>query len=57
MEARGVRSPETRVTCGCESAFEGSKELNLGPLQEQEVFLPTEPSLQPQIVVLKGTAD
>lgn len=39
MEARGVRSPETRVTCGCESAFEGSKELNLGPLQEQCTLL------------------
>lgn len=38
-------SPRIGVREGCESLC-GSWELNPGPLGEQPVFLPTEPSLQ-----------
>jgi hypothetical protein len=37
---------QKRVTDGCEPPC-GCWELNLGPLEEQTVFLTTEPSLQP----------
>ena len=40
-----VRSQGTRVTGGCELPC-GCWELNLGPLEEQPVFLTSEPSLQ-----------
>ena len=43
---KGVGSPGTRVTNSCELPC-GCWELNPGPLQEQQVFLTTEPSLQP----------
>ena len=41
----GVRSPGTGITEGCELP-RGYWELNLGPLEEQPVYLTTEPSLQ-----------
>jgi len=43
---KGVRSPGTGVTDRCELPC-GCWELNLGPLEEQLVFLTPEPSLQP----------
>jgi hypothetical protein len=42
----GVGSPGTEVTDSCEPPC-GYWELNLGPLEEQPVFLTTESSLQP----------
>jgi len=42
-----TRSPGTGVTDSCELPC-GCWELNSGPLQEQLVFLTTEPSLQPK---------
>jgi len=47
----GIRSPGTGDKEGCEPPC-GFWELNLGPLQEQQVLLTTEPSLQPPIFVL-----
>ena len=42
----GIRSPETRVTDGCEpTAVLG---IELGPLEEQYMILTTEPSPQPK---------
>ena len=43
--AKGVRSTETEVTDGCEQPHE-CWDPNLGPLQEQQVLLTIEPSLQ-----------
>lgn len=40
-------SPATGVMDGCKLPRE-CRELNLGPLQEQYMFLTTEPTLQPQ---------
>jgi hypothetical protein len=45
----GVRPPWTGVTDSCE-LLHGGWELNLDPLQEQPVFLTTEPSLQPNLI-------
>ena len=42
----GVRSPGTRITDSCELPC-GCWDLNIGPLEEQPMFLITEPSLQP----------
>ena len=42
----GVRSPGTGVIDSCELSY-GCWELNPGPLEEQPVFLTSEPSLQP----------
>lgn len=39
------RSPDIRVMIGCKLPFDYWKP-NLGPLQEQQVLLPTEPNLQ-----------
>lgn len=38
----GIRSPGTGITDNCEQS-RGCYELNLGPLQEQQAFLSTEP--------------
>ena len=46
-----VKCPATGVTDSCELPY-GCWELNSGPLEEQPVLLTTEPSLQPQILVL-----
>ena len=43
---------EGPITDGCEPPC-GCWELNLGPLEEQSVFLTTEPSLQPSFTFLK----
>ena len=43
-----VRSSGTGVTNSCELTC-GCWQLNLDPLEEQPVFLTTEPSLQPNI--------
>lgn len=43
----GVRFPGTGVTDDCEP-LGGFWDLNLGPLQEQNVLLTNEPSLQPE---------
>jgi hypothetical protein len=40
------RFPETRVMDGCESVH-GCWELNSGPLEEQQVLLTTEQTVQP----------
>ena len=42
----GVRFPKAGVAGGCELQCQ-CWELNLGPLQEQQVLLTAEPSLQP----------
>jgi len=39
MQARGIGFPGTTVTFGCEPNIEGSRELNLGPVQEQYILL------------------
>jgi hypothetical protein len=43
---------ELEVTDGCEPSC-GCKKLSLGPLQEQQVLLTSEPSLQPHGRLLK----
>jgi hypothetical protein len=43
---RGCHMDGCELPCGC-------WDLNSGPLEEQSVLLPAEPSLQPQSVVLK----
>jgi hypothetical protein len=48
----GVRSPVTGVTDSCEPPC-GYWELNPGLLDEQSVFLTTEPPLQPNGKILK----
>ena len=48
----GVEPSGTGFTDGCEPPYE-SWELNLGPLQEQQVLLEAEPSLPPNIYLLK----
>ena len=45
VQKEGVRSPGTGITDGCEPPH-GCWKLNLGPLEEQPVFLTSEPSLQ-----------
>jgi E3 ubiquitin-protein ligase NEDD4 len=42
---RGVKSPGTGVTDSCELPC-GFWELNLGPLEKQQVLLTAEPTLQ-----------
>lgn len=42
----GIGFPETSVRDGCGPPH-GCWELNQGPLQEKQVFLTAEPSLQP----------
>lgn len=49
----GIMSLGTRIMAGCESAFERWK-MNPVPLQEQKVFIATEPSLQPPLM-FKGS--
>jgi hypothetical protein len=44
-----IGSPGTGVTGGCEPLF-GCWESNLGPVQEKQVFLTTELTLQPPAV-------
>jgi hypothetical protein len=46
LVAKKARSPGTGVMNHCE-LLPGCWKLNLGPLQEQQVLLVTEPSLQP----------
>lgn len=46
----GVRFPGNRITGGCQSPFE-YWELNMGPPQEWQVLLATEPSPQTQILI------
>ena len=46
----GVQFPGTGVTDSCEMTY-GCWELNLGPLEEQLVFLTVEPPLQLAIPV------
>ena len=43
----GIRSSETRIIGSCELSCPILVELNPGPLQEQQVLVMTEPSLQP----------
>ncbi|CAO2643085.1 hypothetical protein LEMLEM_LOCUS26501 [Lemmus lemmus] len=50
MSAGQKRAPDL-ITDGCEPPC-GCRELNSGPLEEQAMLLPTEPSLQP-----KGSPD
>ena len=47
-----ITFPETEITDACEPLC-GCQELNPGPLEEQLVFLTTEPSLQPPHVLLQ----
>ena len=46
-----VGSLETKVVHGCEASC-GCQELNLDPLQENQVLLTTEPSLQPLLAFI-----
>jgi hypothetical protein len=48
----GIGSPKTGVIDGSSMPLYWQWESNLGPLQEQQVLLTTEPSLQPQNCVL-----
>lgn len=43
----GVQTPGTRISHNCEPPYECSESIQ-DPLQEQPVFLNTEPSRQPQ---------
>lgn len=45
IPSEGARSPKTGVMDGCELSC-GCKELNSGALQDQQVLLTDEPSLQ-----------
>ena len=47
-QKKGIRSPGTRVTVGCELPC-GCWESNTGPLGEQSMLLTTEPSLHPPL--------
>ena len=52
VPVEAIRSLGTGVTDSCEQPC-GCWELNLGPLEEQEMLLTTEPSLQTQNLILK----
>lgn len=49
----GQKSALNLITGGCEPQY-GSWELNLGPLEEQPVFLSTKPSLQSCISIFQS---
>ena len=49
----GVKSPKTGVTDCCELPC-GCWEVNWDPLEEQSVFLTTEPFFQPHHIAFKG---
>ena len=51
-----VGSPGTGVTDGCEPTYRGW-ELNLDPLEEQQVLLTAEPFLQPHLVLFKNYSE
>lgn len=47
----GIRSPETGIADNGKQPG-GCWELNLDPLQEQQLFLTSEPPVQPQVRIL-----
>lgn len=51
-----IRSTGTAIKDSCEPPY-GCWQLNLGPLEEQPIFLNTEPSLQPQLRIIYTTKD
>lgn len=47
------RLPAARILGGCEVPDTGGWEMNLGPLQEQQMLLTTEPALQHTYTLFK----